>query len=68
MPVSRYLERFPVLVFRLALVAAAGVAVAALLVLVGMTWHDASLWVLWVGVPVGVIVLVLWVIDLLRVR
>jgi hypothetical protein len=66
--VSRTLERLPVLVFRLALVATARVAVASLLVLVGVTWHDASLWVLWVGVPVGVIVLVLWVIDLLRVR
>lgn len=60
------IDRLPVLVFRLAMVAAVGVGVGALLVGVGVTWHDASLWVLRVGIPVGGVVFVFWMIDLLR--
>lgn len=63
---NRWLDRIPILVFRQALVLVAAVALAAILVLLGMSWHNASRWVLWVGGSLSLLVVTAWVIGSLK--
>ena len=58
--IDRLVERLPILVWRLALVAGVGLVAATVIVLAGGSWNWASDWVLRICLPVGLLVAALW--------